>query len=257
MWTNSHASHASTPDELHATEVGHGAPRGRSSRSSPCRDSGTAAAGGPRSQRGCWPPCAALPASPPAPRRGRACRRARPRRGRRSRTRRRGPGRSAPASRSRARRGRAARPALRASGERGHARGPQHGARADALAADADAVGADVGDRAVELHVDAEPLAAGAPRRPRALRDTSASTRGPASIRITRDARGSMWRKSRSSVWRAISAIAPASSTPVGPPPTITNVSHARALGRVVARARPARTRAGCGGGSRARPRSS
>ena len=39
---------------------------------------------------------------------------------------------------------------------------------------------------------------------------------------------GSMRRKSRASVWRAISARAPASSTPVGPPPTTTKVSHAR-----------------------------
>ena len=37
-----------------------------------------------------------------------------------------------------------------------------------------------------------------------------------------------MWRKSFASVWRDTSASVPASSTPVGPPPTITNVIHAR-----------------------------
>ena len=37
-----------------------------------------------------------------------------------------------------------------------------------------------------------------------------------------------MRRKSFASVKRLISPIAPASSTPVGPPPTITNVSSAR-----------------------------
>ena len=39
---------------------------------------------------------------------------------------------------------------------------------------------------------------------------------------------GSMWRKSWRTVSRAISAIWPASSTPVGPAPTTTNVSQAR-----------------------------
>jgi len=37
-----------------------------------------------------------------------------------------------------------------------------------------------------------------------------------------------MWRKSRPSDWRAISAIAPDISTPVGPAPTTTKVSSAR-----------------------------
>ena len=46
--------------------------------------------------------------------------------------------------------------------------------------------------------------------------------RGPASIRITRASLESISRKSRASVKRLISPIAPASSTPVGPPPTIT-----------------------------------
>ena len=49
----------------------------------------------------------------------------------------------------------------------------------------------------------------------------------PASIRITLASRVSMWRKSRASEKRAISAIAPAISTPVGPPPTTTKVISA------------------------------
>ena len=53
--------------------------------------------------------------------------------------------------------------------------------------------------------------------------------------------RGSMWRKSCRSVSLAISPSAPASSTPVGPPPTITKFSHARRSSASV-RARRART---------------
>ena len=44
---------------------------------------------------------------------------------------------------------------------------------------------------------------------------------------------GSIRRKSRAMVWREISPRAPASSTPVGPPPTTTNVSEALLLGAV------------------------
>ena len=54
------------------------------------------------------------------------------------------------------------------------------------------------------------------------------STRGPPSIKMIRACAGSIERKSWRSVRCAISAIAPATSTPVGPPPTITNVSQAR-----------------------------
>ena len=54
----------------------------------------------------------------------------------------------------------------------------------------------------------------------------------PWSTSSTRAARGSIVRKSRRSVSRAISAIWPAISTPVGPAPTMANVSHAaRAAG--------------------------
>ena len=54
------------------------------------------------------------------------------------------------------------------------------------------------------------------------------STRGPASSSTTRALRGSMRRKSRTRTVRLMSAMAPASSTPVGPPPTTTKVSSAR-----------------------------
>ena len=50
---------------------------------------------------------------------------------------------------------------------------------------------------------------------------------------MTRAEPGSKWRKSRASDCREISASAPASSTPVGPPPTTTNVSSALRAGRI------------------------
>ena len=52
------------------------------------------------------------------------------------------------------------------------------------------------------------------------------STRSEASISRMRASRGSIARNSRLSVRRAISAICPAISTPVGPAPTTTNVNH-------------------------------
>ena len=57
--------------------------------------------------------------------------------------------------------------------------------------------------------------------------------RGPASTSTMRASRGSIERKSLTRTWREISAIAPASSTPVGPPPTTTNVSRSLLAGRV------------------------
>ena len=51
------------------------------------------------------------------------------------------------------------------------------------------------------------------------------SRRGPASKRIMRADVGSIWRKSRASVERESSAMVPANSTPVGPPPTTMKVS--------------------------------
>ena len=52
--------------------------------------------------------------------------------------------------------------------------------------------------------------------------------RSTASTRMIRASRGSIARKSRRRVSRAISPSDPASSTPVGPPPTSTNVIQAR-----------------------------
>ena len=57
-------------------------------------------------------------------------------------------------------------------------------------------------------------------------------------------------RNSSRSVWRAISASVPASSTPVGPPPTSTNVSSSPLPRGIGLRARLARTRAGGAGES-------
>ena len=61
-------------------------------------------------------------------------------------------------------------------------------------------------------------------------------TRGLASTRITRAEAVLMWRKSRARVCRVTSASVPASSTPVGPPPTITNVIQARRRASSVSR---------------------
>ena len=54
------------------------------------------------------------------------------------------------------------------------------------------------------------------------------STRSEPSTRMTRACPGSMWRKSPRKTRLASSAIAPASSTPVGPPPTTTIVISRR-----------------------------
>ena len=84
---------------------------------------------------------------------------------------------------------------------------------------------------------------------------TSAGSRSSASTSRMRASGGSIAAEvALRSVSLAISPSAPASSTPVGPPPTTTNVIHSRRP-RVAPRARPPRTRTGSGGGSRARPR--
>ena len=54
--------------------------------------------------------------------------------------------------------------------------------------------------------------------------------RGPDSMRMTRVSLVSILRKSLASVKRLISPIAPANSTPVGPPPITTNVNNCRRL---------------------------
>ena len=80
-------------------------------------------------------------------------------------------------------------------------------------------------------------------RRPRARRHRAGHSCGPGSIR----------RKSRFMVWRERIASCPQISTPVGPAPTTTKVSHSsRAAGRP--RARPPRRRRRSGGGGQPRP---
>ena len=83
------------------------------------------------------------------------------------------------------------------------------------------------------MRVTAAPVCTSTPSRSswrRARSDSSggidASTRVPASTRWMRARPGSQLRNSRGKVWRAISARVPASSTPVGPPPMITNSSQ-------------------------------
>ena len=72
--------------------------------------------------------------------------------------------------------------------------------------------------------------------------DSLTVVRGPASISTMRAALVSIDRNSSRSVWRAISASVPASSTPVGPPPTSTNVSSSRC--RAASFSRSARSKA-------------
>ncbi len=79
-------------------------------------------------------------------------------------------------------------------------------------------------------HFNAQFLAAtGAPARA-AFREKVPRTSGPPSTNRIRADSGRMLRKSCGSDCRAISASAPASSTPVGPAPTITNVRSRRRL---------------------------
>ena len=77
-----------------------------------------------------------------------------------------------------------------------------------------------------KLDLDAEPFERSL-RIGRQISAKPASTRGPASISTIRAFRVSMVRKSAGNVARASSAIVPASSTPVGPAPTMTKVSSA------------------------------
>ena len=78
---------------------------------------------------------------------------------------------------------------------------------------------------------------------------------GPASIRITCASRVETLRKSLGRTRCARVAISPVSSTPVGPAPTTTKVSQARAFVGARRRARPSRRRRGCGCAASARLR--
>ena len=116
---------------------------------------------------------------------------------------------------------------------RAHAGGPDDGAGLDPLGADRHAARRRSSSPGVPSDLDAElsraSVCAFSDREP----SKAGSSRGPASTRMTRAERGSMVRKSAASALRASSAIAPAISTPVGPPPTTTKVSRRRALGGV------------------------
>ena len=87
----------------------------------------------------------------------------------------------------------------------------------------------------LELHsVTAEPSRTSTPRRAapdahrrKDLGAKAGSSRGPASINSTRACRVSKRRNSPTRFWYTNSTMAPANSTPVGPPPTMAKVSSA------------------------------
>ena len=106
-----------------------------------------------------------------------------------------------------------------AAGEAFDASGPDDGGRIDTVAAEHDAARTAIGHLGADLRPRRPCLPALASHSATDLRQ-SGSMRGPASIRTMREARGSMRRKSCRKVPLATSAIAPAISTPVGPPPT-------------------------------------
>ena len=104
---------------------------------------------------------------------------------------------------------------------------PDHRARVEPRVAHRDAAIVDGGDARVGPHLDAEPLERTARGLPQVFGERREDV-GPASTSTIRAVAVEIVRKSWPSVWRAISASAPASSTPVGPPPTMTNVSSRR-----------------------------
>ena len=126
-------------------------------------------------------------------------------------------------------------PSAPASAGRGHAGRPDHGARRDPLASPSRRLDRHRRRRRcpttvrVEQRRDAEPLERRARPCARATAGRSSARGRPPRRAAPAPARGSIARKSRRSVSRASSAIWPAISTPVGPAPTTTNVSQARA----------------------------
>ena len=259
MWMPSQASQAARPGQPQAADHRDRAAAGRSWRASPCRGSGTGRGGSPRSarrdvSRRVPPICIAAGATP---------------------------GTGSP---SLVERGEVAdHERLRAPGQR-EVRAHPHAPGAVELRRRACGASGDACTPAAHSTVRAAmrsaPISHARRRRCRVTRaPVRTSTPSASSWRCARSrellrvgrqdprarprrgrrarSRGSMRRKSRASVCRAISASAPASSTPVGPPPTTTKVSQRpRALGVLLALGRP-RRRAGRAGGSRARPRAS
>ena len=115
---------------------------------------------------------------------------------------------------------------------------PDDGRGRQPVVADGHAVGVALRDRRAEADLDAQPFERAGARPRSASRGKAGSTRGPASTSTMRASRGSMLRKSWRSATRASSAMAPAISTPVGPPPITTKVRRRRrASGRVAASA--------------------
>ena len=230
MWTNSHASQPIQSLQLDPRQIGRPPTRGRSS---PCRrDCGrrTARSGCPSVARmmfraACAPICIATCATPGS---GRPTAPASDARSPMTNTCGMARGSSGPAGSS-TRPTRSTRHAeRRAERRRRHAGGPQDRLRRDLVARP-------LARRPSPTRVTSVPFA---PRRrgardrgarPRAAaRERSASTAGPPSSRMIFDELGSKCRKSFASDSRAISASAPAISTPVGPPPMMTNVSSGR-----------------------------
>ena len=141
-----------------------------------------------------------------------------------------------------------------ARGRGRHARRPEDRLRADALTGDHDALVVHLLHRLPQAHLDAQPLQARARASSASDCGKALSRRGAASTRRMRAIAGSMWRKSSTSAKRESSATAPASSTPVGPPPMITKLSScARFSALQQAGARPLRTPTARAGESRPR----
>ena len=136
------------------------------------------------------------------------------------------------------------------------ARSPDHRRRLDAAAVvQRHAPRVAAGHHAAELDLDAHALqrARGIVRQ--RLGESAAAAAGRLRSGRCASVRGSIRRKSCCKVRRATSAIAPAISTPVAPPPTMTKVSRPLPLGRRLRPPRRARRRSGSAAGSRSRRR--
>ena len=112
-----------------------------------------------------------------------------------------------------------------AGGGRHHAGRPNDRAGVDAFAFHLDATLVTPRRRLAEMHPDAQHLER-TTRRLRQLGMKGGEKARTGLISVTRVARGSIERKSAESAMRASSAIAPAISTPVGPPPTRTKLKR-------------------------------
>ena len=137
------------------------------------------------------------------------------------------PGWRGPVRPRRGRRGRAARRGLRRAATRRRRR-PTARARAMRLGCRAATPCVERGDRGPGATSTPRSDELGCAARVELFSSSVGRMRGPASTSTMRASRGSMCAEVGASAWREISAIAPASSTPVGPPPTIAKVSRSR-----------------------------